>query len=717
MYTLLILTGIASAQDDSSTAVGPDAGGAPLEAPACPELSCPEVPPCPDHSADDALLAQLLRLLDSDSGADAADQLGALGDARVIPPLDHTARTRRIEVASAACQALARYPDALVPLATMVSDDALGVPVRQAAAQALGAMGSEPAADSLVALMDEQLPRDLRETVLSTVRTAYPHRVDELEGEVARRGTGWLMVGGAGALGYSLASVGYFGQADLEVLGAITGGAAGGSLGYVAGRRWPIEAGDAAFLSSTGLVGTSSGVLLGCAAGDDGACWVGGLLGEVAGFGTGALLMDRHPGTQGDTVEALVVSGATGLATGTGTSWLVERSMVPRQSQYGDDLEAYDRAWSEVDWGKVTRSTQIATGLGLAGGLAAGHYIAPRVELSGSDIGHMTLSGVWGGFSGGLLAADESEGRSLFAGVGAGTLLGYGLANPMELGGDAVFTGYAGLGYGSMVGLGASMVADNWIDLSQDTGEGLTKGVVWVTGTAGMGLGSYQAWKNPNGIRFNDVVFTGLATSWATWQTTGWWNYADQPQETLGMNFLVPAAIGSAAAIGSPHIDIGVGDTLSATSLGLWGTYLGLAGSALADADGDETLLATLVVSDIGLGAGVLLMSPLVDASPVVVGLADAGGVAGATMGAVIVALATGDQDPILVASMIGAGAGALGGGLAGRAIERSDRQRHARLLLPKPRLRLPGDWAIAPTTVTDGEIVGYGAGLQVTGW
>jgi hypothetical protein len=709
---LLLLGGFAFAQEPptiaEAQAVAPEA---------CPQAQpCPEAPPCPDHSADDALLARLLELLDAETGAQAAAQLGELGDPRAVAPLIHTARTRRLEVARPACMALARYPDALGGLAELARDEGLRVPVRQAAVEALGLMGSEEAATALVALMDADLPRDVRESVLATVRTVYPHRLAELEGEVAQRGTGWLMVGGAGALGYSLASVGYFGQADLEVLGAITGGAAGGSLGYVAGRRWPIEGGDAAFLSSTGLVGTVSGVLLGTAIDydNDTASWTGGLLGEAAGFGLGAMLMDDHLGTQGDTVEALVTTGATALSTGATTSWMMRRYLGPLEfdGEWGED----DWRREEEYWDKVGRATQLATGLGLAGGLAVGHWVAPRVELSGSDIGQMTLGATYGGFSGGLLGADESEGSSLAAGMGLGTLAGYGLANRMELGGDAVFTGYMGLGYGSMVGLGAALVADNWIDLPASTGGDLTKATVWVTGSAGMGLGSYLAWKNPEPIKANDLVFTGLSTGWATWQTTGWWNYADQPEETLGLLFLVPAAVGSTAAIASPRIDIGVGDTLSATSLGLWGTYLGLAGSALADADGDETLLATLIASDVGLGTGILLMSPAVDASPVVVGLADAGGVVGATMGAVIVALATGDQDPILWASLVGAGAGAVGGGLAGRAIERSDRDGQA-LLLPKPRLRLPGRWSLAPTTVTDGESVGYGAGLQITGW
>ncbi len=644
--------------------------------------------------ADRELLQSLLLLLSNDAGVLGAESLGALGDERALGPLVHTARTRELEVASAACRALARYPEATEALTMLVLDYQPSNEVRQAAADALGLQGSEPAADALLGLLDRDLPRAVRETVMDTVRRYYPGRVDQLRGEVAQRGTGWLMVGGAGALGYGLASVGHYGQADLEGLGAATGALAGGSLGFVAGKRWPVEAGDAAFLSSTSLVGTASGTLLGCSVGHDTACWTGGLLGEAAGITAGAMLMDEYQGSQVDGVEALVLSGTTGLSAGTAFGYM-----------------ARELGWADEDVAPA------ATGLGLAGGLAVGHFVAPRVHLTGSDVGQMTLGGIYGGFAGALILGDDSEGLTMWTGLGLGTMAGYGLAEPLEMGGDAVFTGYAGLTYGIMVGLGGGLLLGEVIEIEQDTGESLLKGAALLGGTAGTGLGSYLAWKNPAGIKANDVIFTGLGTGWAQWQTTGWWFYADKPQGSAGVNALVPAAVGSAAAIASPRIDIGVGDTLSATSLGLWGAYVGGVGSLLADADGDQTLLATLVASDVGLGTGILLMSPVVDASPVVVGLADAGGVVGATMGAVVVALGTGEQDPILIASLVGAGAGALGGGLLGARLEERDRMGRAQLLLPRPNLRLPGQWALSPAAVSDGETTSMGAALQVTGW
>jgi hypothetical protein len=703
---LLLVPHVLAQEPSPEVAPTPVEASAPVEAPA-PTVEAPSVElapevapavPCPVDESSEALLQTLLLLLAQETGAMAAEHLGTLGDERAVAPLVHTARTREPGVARAACRALAHYPQALPSLVALASDGKLPDEVQIEAVNAIGVFGTPEAGDALVGLMREgDLPRAVRAAVLITVRTRFPERAAEIEGQVSQRGTGWLMVGGAGGLGYGLASVGYYGQADLEGLGAATGALAGGSLGFVAGRYWPIEAGEAAFLSMSGLIGTTGGLLVGCGVGEDTACWNGGLLGEAAGFGLGFALKGRRTRRQGETVEALVLSAATGLAAGTGVNYGIARAYRTE----------------EDGWERAAHGGQIATGLGLVGGFAAGEALAPHVDLTGSDIGMMTLGSVWGGEIGGLVLGGDSHGETVPTGAGLGALTAYGLATPMELGGDAVFTGYVGLGYGSMVGLGGGLLLGEVIDVPGDTGKSLLKTAVGVGGTAGMGLGSFLAHRNPAGIRGNDVVFTVLTTGWATWQAAGWVEYADN-EHVLGLIPLVPAAVGTASAIASPKIDIGVGDTLAATSLGCWGVYLGAVGGTLADTQ--EPLLPTLIASDVGLGAGVALLSPLVDASPVVVGMADAGGVVGATTGAVVAALVTGQRDPILVASLVGAGAGALGGGIAGVALDRRER-RHARLLLPHPRLDLPGTWSFSPAAVSDGRETVPGAVLQVTDW
>ena len=133
--------------------------------------------------------------------------------------------------------------------------------------------------------------------------------------------------------------------------------------------------------------------------------------------------------------------------------------------------------------------------------------------------------------------------------------------------------------------------------------------------------------------------------------------------------------------------------------------------------DARDVLPAALVVSDIGLGVGILLISPAVDSLPWVVGTANALGAAGAVTGARVAALATDDWDSLFVASLVGGAAGTLGGGFLGAALERKNREGRIGFLFPRPNLRLPGSWTVAPTIVTDGESTGWGVGLQVADW
>ncbi len=641
------------------------------------------------------LLEALLLLLSKETGTLAVERLAALGDERAIKPLVHAARTRELPVATAAVGALARFERSLALLTRIVDDETLPLEVRQAAVESLGDMQSAAAADALVALLGEErrLPRDLRSSILTVIRSQYPQRAAEVQDEVTRRGTGWLMVGGAGALGYSLGAVGHFGQADLEPLGVATGVLAGGTLGLVTSKRLAIEVDDAAFLTASGLYGTTGGILVGCAVDWDDGCWIGGLLGGLAGYGRGALFMDEDPGTQVDAWEAMVLASSLGLTAGMGAASVYV-------STTGGDPE---------------RGISLSWGLGLLLGIGAGQAVAPHVDLTGGDIGQMTLGATYGGFAGGLLGGDEIGGFSLWTGAGAGTMAAYGLAVPLELGGDAVFCGYAGLGLGSMVGLGTGMLISDLTATELYRAEDAPRFAALIGGSAGLGLAVPLAMRNPNGVRANDVVFTSLVTGWTVWQNTGWGYQLETDEKWMGMNFLVPAAVGSAAALASPAVDITVGKTLAASSLGLWGAY---GGAVAADLAGSSDALAwSLVASDVGLGAGVLLLSPWLGTSPLVVGLADAGGVIGATSGGMIVALVTGDREPILAATLVGAGLGALGGSLAGMAAERKQGERSRALLLPKPRLNLPGHWSLTPATVSDGDSAGPGLALQVRDW
>jgi len=520
------------------------------------------------------------------------------------------------------------------------------------------------------------------------------------EQDVVRRGRAWLPLGGAATMGYNFAFLGRVLKADEQLFWTSLGAQGGGALGFWAGRRWVEDGGSAAFLSSAAVVGTASGSLLGCAVDDD-ACWAGGLAGQAAGFGLGTLLMRRRPRSQNDTAEALILSASLSLTAGMGYT------MVSGMEWFWHPL-----TWTPTYGSYSEEPAMVATGLGMAGGWALGQVVAPHVDVSGGDIGLMSLSGTWAAVVAGQLEGFPTTGY--FAGAGLGTLLGYGLATPLELGGDVVFGGYVGLTSGSLAGLGAAAVVADVRQMSAWSRWALIRASVAAAGTVGMGLGGYVAWLNPVPIRANDVALGAVAAGWAGWQTVGWQTVAGRPASTRGLNTLIPAVVGSAVALTSPRIDVNGERSLGAASLGLWGAYLGAAGADLADTGAG--LPAALVLSNIGLGAGALIMSPAVDASPRVVGTATAFGAAGAVTAALLADLST-YGDPVLVASLAGGAAGAMGGGLLGTVLERKDPEGDKRFLLPKPHLELPGTWTLMPATVTDGEITALGAGLRVTGW
>ncbi len=152
---------------------------------------------------------------------------GGLGDERAIEPLLYAARSRPA-VAVASVVALAGWPETAPALGSLL---AFSRPdTQRAAAEALGRMQTESAADYLIAsLADPGMRSDLRQLVMETITAQYPHRLSETAGVLTSDGAPWLVSGGAVGLGYLLASAGHFGQSDLETLGAITGGLGGGT--------------------------------------------------------------------------------------------------------------------------------------------------------------------------------------------------------------------------------------------------------------------------------------------------------------------------------------------------------------------------------------------------------------------------------------------------------------------------------------------------------
>lgn len=650
-----------------------------------------------DRAAEDdrELLQALLLLLDDETGVQGARRLGELGDQRAVGPLAHAGRHRTEAVAVAAVEALSHYGEGLGPLSRWVGERELPLEVRMAAAQALGDLGRPEGADVLITTLRRRgVPARLRQTVLEVLETHFPERAGELEHQVSQDGTVWLAAGGAAALGYGLAMAGHLGRADLAGLGGVTGAAAGGTAGWVAGSAWPMEASDAAFLTTTGVLGGAGGVLIGASLGEgprsaDGA-WVGGLVGETLGFGLGFALRQEHRGDVGDAWEASLVSSASALALGTGVDFAA--------------------GWR----GAGGRGPLLATGLGLLGGAAVGHAVAPGIAVSRDDALMMGLAGIYGTYVGAVAPVPADRRGLPMTGLAAGALGGYALSGFVDPRSDVTAGGAAGLSYGAVFGAGLGMVVD---PLDASSGDAI-RGLSLSAGTLGLVGGAWAAARNPEPVNSQDVVLVSLVTGWSTWQAVGWYGRLLTPPWVDGLFVMAPPALGAATAAATPWLDVPVSYSFGGLSMGLWGAYLGGVTARLVDARGSEVLPYVLVGSDLGLAAGIALAAPPLSMPPLVLGLADAGGVLGGSVFALGASFfvdprAPGGVDTILTASLAGVVTGFVGGALLGGVLHRSGTTRDIALVTPA----IPGRWSLAPAAFPGESTVHYGARLQVTEW
>jgi hypothetical protein len=633
------------------------------------------------RSGDDRELLQgLLLLMSTDSGVEGARQLGSLQDPRAVAPLAHAAEHRELSVAIEAVHALSRYQEGLEPLARFLLDEDLTLDLRIASAHALGDLGGDDVGDLLLAtLRRRNVPVGLRQAMLDTLHEKFPGREAELDRTVGTDGSVWLSAGGAWGLGYTLYATGSLGRANLAPLGAGSGGLAGGTAGFLAGRAWPIEAGDAAFITTNGVAGTIGGALIFRSLDETGdsrnTALVGGLFGEAAGYGLGVALREAHPGTGKDAVEASLIAGTSALALSS------TASRVP-----GGDPD-------------------LAGGIGLVGGMAVGHALAPTVDLGPGDPGLIVLSTTYGAAVGGLTPVEDT-GSLLLAGAAGGALVGYGLAGAVDPPGDVLVGGTLGMGYGAAAGLGVGL-------LVQEAAPDADPRIPTLVGaTVGLGAGTYVTWRDPAPMELSDGVVMGLATSWAAWQAAGWGAVAGRDGPARGVVLIVPAAAGGAAAFATPKMDVPITSSLAATSLGLWGGYVAGVGAQLTEQD---PLLWSLIGSDVGLGVGAVAMSPVLNTPPLAVGLADAGGVIGGSAAALGANFVTDDQEVVLGASQVGAGIGFTAGALAGGTLAGTTRD-VADIGLP----RLPDGTSVlvAPAVFVDEEDeLCWGARVGVTGW
>lgn len=629
----------------------------------------------PDRSLLDALL-----LLSSAGSPDGARWLGTLDDPRVVPVLLHAASTGETGVAVAAVEALSAWPEAIPTLERWLVDRDRPMEVRMAIAGSLGRAGSPEAADALGDALRRtgRIPPQLRAEIVRLLSEHYGLSADDLP--PLTDGAPWISFAASSGFAYAMGTAGHFGRLELWPVGAATGGVAGASIGWLYGSAWPIEAGDAALVATLGAGGTLSGVLIGAGLRPESdrssdLPLLVGLGGELTGYALGFALKEVHHGTAADSLEAAIFAGVVAGAT-----------------------DATFAFWERSDLGDTPRAA--LTGIGLAAGLTVGQIAAPHVDPVPSA-GLVVTGASLGLAAGFLLPIGDRERGSLpiattIGGAAAGTLV----AAPVKIPADVLVAGGTGGLFGAGVGGGIGLLA---APRTPDVARGLALGGLGI----GYGVGAVIARIDPDPIDDRDVAISLAATSWAAWNTIAIAQLAGASNEQrTGAVLLATALAGGGSTVFNLALDTPVPHTLSASSIGLWGGY---AGAALAELTETEAFAWALPLSNLGGIGGAVLVSPLVGTPPLVIGIADAGGVVGASFGAIGAGLATDDADVVVTASLGGAVAGLAVGAIVGTRWHRSGTRRDIALRLPQIDARL----AIAPMPIRGGG----GCVLSVDGW
>jgi hypothetical protein len=653
------------------------------------------------ETADRDLLDATLLLMSQDRAVEGAVRLAETRDPRVVPPLVQAAETRDEQVALAAIAALSRFPTALPALVTWLTDARRDLAFRLAVVEALGTLEEPQGADAMLAALRRRgMPPLLRQKIISTITAHYPDRTDELARQVTNDGTVWLAMAGGWGLAWPLAAAGHVGVASMAGVGFGTGIIAGATLGWVSGSAWPMEAEDAAFLTSTAVLTTAAGAFAGSAL-DLGStrltgAYIGALIGEGVGYPVGILLRRAHKGHVPDALEATTL--ATAAAVGAAT--FTEFAQQPSTLNPPDGVHL----------------PQLAASMGFLVGGIAGHVVAPMVRPVGADGWVIAVGTIVGGTAATLAPLGDLRRYNVpLGGLAVGYLSGYALAAAIDTDRSTLIGALGGLALGGAVGWGAAaLLTASDLTESDDT----IRGAALVGGAVGLAVGTLVTEANEGPVDPRDVAAATLVTVWGGGQAAGWAAWADLPPGSRGGVLVIPAVAGIGVGLAAPMLDVPLSYTYAAGSLGVWGAYLGGVAGQVVDAETppldprSPSLLLALVGSNVGVVSGIIAGAPLVGMSPLVIGMADGGGVLLGSAAALAAGVAGAETNTVLIASLAGAATGFVTGGLVGTILHRTGRTRDIALVSPTTRLMF------GPTVLTGpAGSPAYGGVLEVSGW
>lgn len=630
--------------------------------------------------ADRALIEPLLRLQDVNAPLierqAAAEKLAALGDDRAVIPLVYALQDAEVTIQVAVVKALGSYvlPETEQALERVLKGT-YPTPVRTAAADSLGAQRTLSAREVLLEVYRrERNPREVRAAAWDALDVWFPGYLASIgeTGKVIDSRGRWLLVPAAVGFGaYDLGAVGRLGASSASLpIGIASGALLGGASAFLLTQRQemtPVQAASIVTGGAWGLWGgyrvgtmatfhrcdseqqTLDGLAIGTPAYDSAyqswwACaerttdieTAVGALGNAVGIAATSLTLKHNPYAFYDVLD-INLGGLAAHNALLGTYGLVAPDAQPSVLTHGSLL-----------------------GISLAG-MVGTALVTRNLHFSPGDVAltaHGTLQGGWvGGWLPSLFwpASDLRSTRSnggVYLGSSLGMVGAAWLAQKTDLTvGQNLFMG-ATSAYGYALGASIPRLADSSSEKGQ-VGSMLAGGLV--------GLGASALLRERVKYDFGDVTLVALGTGWGLWQSIGISGYLANrgqalitPTQSNGARLLGPAVGGLGMMALSQRMELSPWEVLMLASGGVWGGWYAGWGAMLFDVNTTDTLLATVLASDLGLVTSAVLLSPLVGIHPTHLGFVNLGGLAGTALFSLGAALATSNTDTIITANLLG---------------------------------------------------------------
>ena len=673
-----------------------------------------------DREKAEALLLAASNLMDPESELDirtaGAVSLGESQDARALSFLRRGIRDSSTQVRLASYRASVGFTDA--------EGMAIGVwgleheeleELTEAAAQVLVAQANDAAAMALFQIAESTGVSDAaRSSAYRALEASYseflaaqgpPAAVSDVIG----RGAFSLANGVLG--GFSLGTVGTFGQDDVAIgIGAVGGSVIGAGGSWLVSADRPVTQGQGlAYLSTStwGLVGGQ--VFADLVAPElsfgnrDGKMRFYSVLRTAGGLGGAALgwkALNASP-TVEDTVEVNLTT-YLGMQTAIG---MVDVFNQPTSNDPGQSW--YERRYQ----------MQRAAGLlGAGAGAAIGYKIRETWEIKDADLAFAMVAGAEGTFLGfavpeAYMGGYRDGGLRLGSHLSAAAGLLYSHHRPVTL--DQTYMAAWNAGHANLIAGGVGLFAD----MEEESIIGLMAPL----GLAGLGYGTWLG--EDYELTLDDQVLVGIGTGFGAWNSAMLTSllveadaFSDDDQPAgLAMVGIGLSGLGSAYLAKRTEIDWNY-TTFIGTSTA-WGAFYavtGLLATGIEDAPAEVFLGSILAASDLAAGFAAWAGSEQGFIDPSQTGIATLGGLTGATLGSLAVLMASDEGQAVAIGAMAGATLGIAGGAY----LTPKFQGRSKRVAKRWSPINPPGEWSfsLTPALMENGEI-GAQVGLQGFGF